>query len=228
MTIPATGFGALRVGTAVAKGASFGQRGVLIAVPYHYVITPSAIDDNGICLSQTASGASNLTIAGAKASGGVATLDVPRVVVITSAANDTGVTFTIEGTSDGTQLQAESILGGDSVASATGKAFKTVTRIGTSGSTTGAVIVGDGDTFGFPVRVDRRGQVDIYWNNTLITASTGFTAADTGTTLGANDVRGTYAVQSTAADSIKVLEMRIWMTDLETSDGAFGVDPYHS
>ena len=55
----------------------------------------------------------------------------------------------------------------------------------------------------------------------------GFTAADTSTALAGNDVRGTYAVQS-AADSVKVLEMRIWMTDYETSDGAFGVDPYRS
>ena len=53
-----------------------------------------AADDNGIAQSQTTAGAADLTLNGALVSGGVATFDSPRQVIITSAGNDTGVTFT--------------------------------------------------------------------------------------------------------------------------------------
>ena len=54
-----------------------------------------AADDNGIAQSQTTAGAADLTLNGALVSGGVATFDSPRQVIITSGGNDTGVTFTI-------------------------------------------------------------------------------------------------------------------------------------
>ena len=54
-----------------------------------------ALDADSISQSQTPSGAGNLTINGAKASGGVATFDSARQVTITSAGNDSARTFTV-------------------------------------------------------------------------------------------------------------------------------------
>ena len=102
-----------------------------------------AADDNGICQSQTTAGAANLTINGALATGGVATLDAPRQVLITSAGNDSGITFTVYGTTFGDHVVSETVPGQNIGAVATQTDFKTVTRVATSGATAGGgVIVG--------------------------------------------------------------------------------------
>lgn len=102
-----------------------------------------AADDNGIALSQTTAGAADLTINGALATGGVATLDAPRQVIVTSGGNDTGVTFTIYGTTYGGQSVSESITGASGGASATQTDFLTVTRVYASAATSvSGVIVG--------------------------------------------------------------------------------------
>ncbi len=94
-----------------------------------------AADDNGIAASQTTAGAANLTLNGALVTGGVAVLDTPRQVIVTSAGNDTGITFTITGTTYGGQVISETITGASGAASATNTDFKTVTRIRASGAT---------------------------------------------------------------------------------------------
>lgn len=100
---------------------------------------------NAICLAQSLGAAGNLTINGALASGGVATMDKPRRVILTAAASDnSGVTFTVYGTNsvDDT-IQASSIgpaSGGANVDF--GVSFKTVTRIAASAATVGNVTVG--------------------------------------------------------------------------------------
>jgi len=45
-------------------------------------IVPDALVTNGICTQQTITGAANAVINGSLASGGVATLDVPRNVIV--------------------------------------------------------------------------------------------------------------------------------------------------
>ena len=94
-----------------------------------------AADDNGIAQSQTTAGAADLTLNGALVSGGVATFDSPRQVIITSGGNDTGVTFTIYGTTFGGQTVSEAITGASGGASATNTDFATVTRIHASAAT---------------------------------------------------------------------------------------------
>lgn len=101
-----------------------------------------AADDNGIAASQSTAGAGNLTINGALASGGVATLDAPRQVLITSAGNDSGITFTVYGTTYGGHTVSETVTGGSTAAVATNTDFATVTRVYASGATAGNVIVG--------------------------------------------------------------------------------------
>lgn len=100
----------------------------------------AAASANNIALSQVVSGAANVTLNGALVSGGVATLDVPRRVLITNVGNDSGVTFTVYGTTFGGAPVSEALQGtsGSTVASTVD--FATVTRIATSGSTSASGI----------------------------------------------------------------------------------------
>ena len=68
--------------------------------PHRVTFSFAAADDNGICTTQTATatGGSSLTINGALATGGVATMDAPRHVSVTSTGNNSAKTFTFTGT----------------------------------------------------------------------------------------------------------------------------------
>lgn len=102
----------------------------------------AAADDNGICESQTPTVAGSLDLDGDLVSGGVAQLDTQRRVLITSAGDDTGVTFTVTGTRENGVAITEDILGGDSVAVYTTQDFYTVSDVAVDDATAGAVIVG--------------------------------------------------------------------------------------
>ena len=117
---------------------------------------------NNICLSQTPGSATNMTINGALAAGGVATLDKPRRVLITSAGNDSGITFTVYGTDWNGLAVSETITGGNAAAVYTNYDFATVTRIATSAAAAGAVTVGtNGIASSRPFRVDTFGWPQI-------------------------------------------------------------------
>tara|TARA_R100001369_G_scaffold14631_1_gene29321 strand:+ start:708 stop:1331 length:624 start_codon:yes stop_codon:yes gene_type:complete len=107
-------------------------------------ITAAAADPNGISTVATIGSAANLTINGALADGGSVTMDSPRNVTILSAADDSGITFTVTGTDESNVAQTEVITGVDD-ATATGSSFfKTVTQIATSAASTGNVSAGSG------------------------------------------------------------------------------------
>lgn len=95
----------------------------------------TAADANCIAESQTVSGAANVTLDGDLVVNGVAVLDEPRRVLITNVGNDSGITFTVYGTTFSGQTVSEVLQGtsGSTVASTID--FATVTRIATSGST---------------------------------------------------------------------------------------------
>jgi VCBS repeat-containing protein len=101
-----------------------------------------AADADGIATSQTPSGAGNLTINGAKASGGVATFNAARQVTITSAGDDQARTFTITGTDVNGNALTEAVAGADTAAATSTKHFLTVTQIAVDDATTGAVTAG--------------------------------------------------------------------------------------
>ena len=101
-----------------------------------------ALDADSISQSQTPSGAGNLTINGAKASGGVATFNSARQVTITSAADDQARTFTITGTDINGFTISEAVAGADTAAATSTKHFKTVTQIAVDDATAGAVTAG--------------------------------------------------------------------------------------
>lgn len=139
----------------------------------------AAASANNIALSQTPGAAGSLTLNGSLVSGGIATLDNPRRVLITTA--DTTHTFTVTGATPTGSVISESLLivAGSSY---TAQDFATVTKITISGGATGAVTVGTNGIASTPwVRLDE-------WADPAVSIMT--------------DVVGTvnYTVQSTSDD----------------------------
>ncbi len=110
---------------------------------------------NNIALSQSLGGAAAVTINGSLATGGVATLDVARRVLITSAANDSGITFLISGTNWSGAKISETVTGANASTVASVLDYKTVTSIVSSGATAGNITVGTNGVAASPwVRLD--------------------------------------------------------------------------
>lgn len=194
-----------------------------------YVITPIALSANGIALTQTPLVAGNLTLNGARVVSGntYATLDVPRRVTITSAADDSGMTFLVTG-ADVYGFPMTQLVTGASGApgtSTTLKAFKTVTSVRASAATAGAVTVGFSDAFGLPVRALMAAYVlSVKWSTTLAADAGTFVAAIT-TSPSTNllgDVRGIYT-PSSVADGVKVLTVLLAMPSPSDRLLTFGV-----
>ena len=114
-------------------------------------IEAATSDDNGISTAATLSEAGDLTINGALASGGSVTFDQPRNVIITSAGDDRGDTFTVTGTDETGAAQTEAITGANTDVATGSKFFATVTQIACSGATAGDVEAGSGTSIAAPV-----------------------------------------------------------------------------
>lgn len=112
-----------------------------MALSVTYTKTLAADDDNGITLSYNPASGADLALDGALVVAGVAQLTTQRRVIITSAGDDTGITFTVYGTNDSGQTIIESFVGANAAAASSSLNFKTVTRIATSGNA-GTLIVG--------------------------------------------------------------------------------------
>lgn len=110
--------------------------------PINCPLTIAAADPDGISLSQTPSGATNLTITGAFAAAGVATLTPARRVAIVSGANISNRTFTVTGTDRNGNAQSETLTGPNVATVYTAADFLTVTQIAISGTAAGAVTAG--------------------------------------------------------------------------------------
>jgi hypothetical protein len=102
----------------------------------------AAASANNIALSQSLAAAGALTLNGSAVSGGVATLDTQRRVLITSAGNDSGLTWTVTGTNGAGVAISESLAGGNTTAVATQQDFLTVSSVAASGATASTVTVG--------------------------------------------------------------------------------------
>lgn len=101
---------------------------------------------NGVALSQSIGAAGNLTLSGSLMVAGVAVLDSPRPVIITSAGNDSGITFTVYGLNPTGNPVSETVAGAAIGVATTLTSFSTVTRVATSGATAAAVTVGTNGT----------------------------------------------------------------------------------
>lgn len=133
---------------------------------------------------------------------------VARTLSVTASGGASGSVL-VRGYDIYGQAMSESItIVGSGVSTTQKKAFKYISSaqaIG-AGVTTGTLSIGTTDVFGFGIRSDLFEYTDIYYNGALITASTGWLAADitSPATTTTGDVRGTYAVQS-ASDGTKKL-----------------------
>lgn len=100
---------------------------------------------NSIALSQSISGASAVLLNGALASGSPAVAWLPNPpsgIYITSAGNDSGITFTVRGLDINSVSQSEVLTGANVGVVASTKAYSRITSIATSASTAAAVTVG--------------------------------------------------------------------------------------
>lgn len=102
-------------------------------------------DRDGISVAQTKGAAGTLTITGAYATGGVATLDVARHVTVYAGGNNSGVNFTVTGTARNGDVISEVIVGPNATTAYSTKNFKTVTSVANDAASTGDVEVGLSD-----------------------------------------------------------------------------------
>lgn len=151
---------------------------------------------------------------------------ISRSVRITSGGNDTGITFTVSGYDLYGYPVTETITGANATVALGVKAFKYISGVTHTGTVAGTVTIGTGDVIGLPIRADYFGEIRVIYNSTVITASTGFTAAVTTNpaTATTGDTRGTYLLQ-TASDGTRRLQVYISPSPANISSvtGLFGV-----
>ncbi len=112
----------------------------------------AAASANNIALSQTPGAAGALTLNGSLVVGGIAILDNPRRVLITTA--DTTHTFTVTGTTPTGSVISE-VVGPITTSAYTTQDFKTVTSVTINAAATAAVTVGTNGIASTPwVRLD--------------------------------------------------------------------------
>lgn len=133
-------------------------------------------DVNSIAESQTLASAGDLTLDGAYTASQyvyvaeippnvttrVATLPISGFITITSAGDDSGITFTIYGTNNSGANIQETVAGYNTGATTSTLSFKTVTRISASGATASDVEVGtaqSGQTDWIPMDIYTPSQV---------------------------------------------------------------------
>tara|TARA_R110001592_G_scaffold109278_1_gene304922 strand:+ start:302 stop:922 length:621 start_codon:yes stop_codon:yes gene_type:complete len=155
----------------------------------------AAVDADGVSTSQTPSGAGNLTITGALASGGEATLVPARNVTVTSGgSSETGKNFTITGTDVNGNAVSEVIAGpGSSATVSTTKIFKVVTQVYVDAATAGAVTVGSGTTVSETIFAGRARIRGVYFVNSGSGGSLDFVNGNNGNTVMKLQTTGTAA-----------------------------------
>lgn len=221
----------LYAGNAYHPGASpDGRRGILLS---HMLAVKlgavAAVDADGVCAAQAVAGAANLAIAGALASGGSVTFDVPRSwQAVSSAAGDTTQTVTVTGADDYgvTVVETKTLNGTTPVFGA--KAFKTVASVRVSAACAGSISAGSSTVLGLPVKAHTKGDVlgcfvDGVPEATL-TVVAGLSASTTATATN-GDVRGTVT-PNTAPNGAKQFTVQIAVTDHASAKGAYGVAQY--
>ena len=214
----------VRVGANFDNNGTATLPGTATSPIFVYSIVPATMATNNISLAQAVAGAGNLTITGTLATSGVATLDVPRNVRITSSsASDTAVTATVYGTDTYGISMTETITFGGAATVSGLKAIKTVTRVAISAVMVGNASVGTGDVFGLPYVSASRNYVLTAYNGAFVTTGTFVAAVTTSpATATTGDIRGTYAVPS-ASDGSKILTLWIYIANADTQTGLYGV-----
>lgn len=162
---------------------------------------------------------------------------ISRTLIFTSNnASGATTTFTINGldTYGFPMTENVTLTPGSALTSSGIKAFKyisTITPNATEGTFT--VSVGTNDVIGFPLRSDayivgQEADVSITFNNAAIAASTGYLASvQTTPTATTGDVRGTYALQTSANGTLRlVVSQSPSIMNLGSGQGMFGVTQF--
>jgi hypothetical protein len=113
-------------------------------IPNIFTQSLVAASANNVAASQSP-GAGVITLNGSTVSGGIATLDSQRRVLITSGGNDTGINFTVNGTNSAGFPISDTFAGGNPTA-VSNLDFKTVTSVTHTGSIASTVTVGTNTT----------------------------------------------------------------------------------
>jgi hypothetical protein len=120
-----------------------------MARPVLLTKTLQAASANNIAQSQSP-GVGAITLNGSTVSGGVATLDTQRRILITSGGNDSGITFTVFGTNQAGASIQETVTGSNATSVFTNQDFLTVTSVTHTGSVASTVTVGTNSTGSTP------------------------------------------------------------------------------
>jgi hypothetical protein len=139
----------------------------------------AAASANNIALSQSLGGAGPVTLNGSTSVGGVAVLDQARQVLITSAGNDSGITFIVTGLNRWNQIISETIAGGNVAAVATTNVFATVTKIVSSAATAAAITVGTNGVTSIMIPVDWEANPTNIGLNAVVTGTVNYTINQT-------------------------------------------------
>lgn len=142
------------IGTMSTPGGFYAQKEIVTGANASLVVTTKKFwQVTKITASGAAAGNVSVGV------NGTVTLDKPRHVLITSAGDDSGITFTLTGTDWNNQPISQAVTGGNATTAETTLDFATVTSIVSSGSTASTVTVGTNgiadsrpiflDTFGF-------------------------------------------------------------------------------
>lgn len=132
---------------------------------------------NGIAASQAGTANTALTLNGSLVVGGIAVFDTARRVIVTSAGNDSGITFKIVGTDRNGRPQTEIITGATATnAAQTTRDFLTVISITPSGNTASTVTAGtNGVGSSGPLVVDAFVNPASYMAGTVVTGTANYT-----------------------------------------------------
>lgn len=104
------------------------------------IVSAATVNANGLALSQTLGGAGPLLLNGTL--NGV--LPAQQPITITSAGNDSGITFKITGADYGGSPISETLAGGNVAAATSALQYSTITSIVASAATAAAVTAGTG------------------------------------------------------------------------------------
>lgn len=165
-----------------------------------------AASATAVCAAQAISGTNvAATINGASATGGVATFDVARsLVMVSTNAGDTAQVVTVTGTDMyGRTLREARTLNGTTVV-AFQKAFRTVTAVSVSATMTGNLTVGNGNVLGLPMFIPDAACILMHiQDGATATAGTIVAGATATATASTGDVRGTWTPNGTPNGTIQ-------------------------
>ena len=152
---------------------------------------------------------------------------IARAVSVTGSSSSAGGNITISGYDIYGVPMSEVIAAPAGATTVNGKkAFKYISSVVPAFTDAHNYSVGTTDIYGFPMRSDFFGDVAINYASAAITANTGYVAAVTTSpaTTTTGDVRGTYALQ-TAANASNRLVVRQFITpaNMGSISGLFGV-----